>query len=152
DSRARVSLLGLGESAGLGRAGISGDGATWRDHRSARGRFGRQPVGVVCASAFGRPAGVGRAFRGRMPAGGRRRANMLTASEGPQVTTPAANEGRATTRALMALAAALQFLTRIPALVRRPFTAMEMGDAVACFPAVGLLLGAALAGLDLLLG
>lgn len=43
--------------------------------------------------------------------------------------------------------AALQFLTIIPPLVRRPFTPTEMGVAVGFFPAVGLLLGGLLSGL-----
>jgi adenosylcobinamide-GDP ribazoletransferase len=48
----------------------------------------------------------------------------------------------------VAFFAALQFLTIAPALVRRPFTGAELGRAVAFFPLVGLLLGAALLGLD----
>ena len=46
---------------------------------------------------------------------------------------------------------ALQFLTVIPPLVRRPPTAAELGAAEAFFPLVGLLLGLGLVGLDLLL-
>ncbi len=49
------------------------------------------------------------------------------------------------------LAAALQFLTVIPPLVRRPFTPRELGYSVGWFPLVGLFLGAFLAGLDWLL-
>ncbi len=52
----------------------------------------------------------------------------------------------------MSLAAALQFLTVMPPLVRRPFTPDELGRSVGWFPFVGLLLGAILAGLDRLLG
>lgn len=48
----------------------------------------------------------------------------------------------------VAFLAALQFLTIAPALVRRPFTGPELGRAVAFFPLVGLLLGAALLGID----
>jgi adenosylcobinamide-GDP ribazoletransferase len=55
-------------------------------------------------------------------------------------------------RVVVALAAAFQFLTRVPPLIRRPFTPTEMGDAVACFPIVGLALGIALAGLDWVCG
>ncbi len=47
-----------------------------------------------------------------------------------------------------ALAAALQFLTVIPPLLRRPFAPQELGRSVGWFPAVGLLLGGCLAGLN----
>jgi adenosylcobinamide-GDP ribazoletransferase len=78
---------------------------------------------------------------------------MLTtrASDEPRLTTPGATEPGVVVRSWFALAAALQFLTRVPPLVRRPFTAAEMGQSVACFPLVGLLLGGLLAGLDWLL-
>ena len=49
---------------------------------------------------------------------------------------------------LVAPLAAVQFLTLAPPIVRRPFTPVEMGWAVGCFPLVGLLLGGLLAGLD----
>ena len=49
---------------------------------------------------------------------------------------------------LVAPLAAVQFLTLVPPIVRRPFTPVEMGWAVGCFPLVGLLLGGLLAGLD----
>lgn len=45
---------------------------------------------------------------------------------------------------LTSLLAALQFLTVMPPLIRRSFTPRELGDAVAWYPAVGLLLGAVL--------
>jgi adenosylcobinamide-GDP ribazoletransferase len=48
--------------------------------------------------------------------------------------------------------AALQFLTLVPPLIRRPFTPAEMGRAVGWFALVGVLLGAALAGIDFVLG
>jgi adenosylcobinamide-GDP ribazoletransferase len=48
--------------------------------------------------------------------------------------------------------AALQFLTVVPPLVRRPFTAEELGRAVGWFGVVGVLLGGALAGADHALG
>ncbi|HEY73526.1 MAG: adenosylcobinamide-GDP ribazoletransferase [Chloroflexi bacterium] len=44
--------------------------------------------------------------------------------------------------------AALQFLTLIPPVVRRPFTSVEMGRAVGYFPLTGALLGALLVGLN----
>jgi adenosylcobinamide-GDP ribazoletransferase len=44
--------------------------------------------------------------------------------------------------------AALQFLTVAPPLVRRPFTAAELGRAVGWFALVGALLGTVLAGAD----
>jgi adenosylcobinamide-GDP ribazoletransferase len=44
--------------------------------------------------------------------------------------------------------AALQFLTVVPPLVRRPFTPAELGRAVGWFALVGVLLGASLAGAD----
>jgi adenosylcobinamide-GDP ribazoletransferase len=53
---------------------------------------------------------------------------------------------------LTPVAAAVQFLTVIPPLVRRPFTPEELGRSVGWFPLVGVLLGGFLAGLDWLLG
>jgi adenosylcobinamide-GDP ribazoletransferase len=50
---------------------------------------------------------------------------------------------------LVSFAAALQFLTVIPPLVRRLFTDAELGASVAWFPLVGGLLGAVLALVDL---
>ncbi len=50
--------------------------------------------------------------------------------------------------ALLPLAAAFQFLTLAPSLVRRPFTAEEMGRAVGFYPLVGAAMGLALAGLE----
>jgi adenosylcobinamide-GDP ribazoletransferase len=47
------------------------------------------------------------------------------------------------------LAAALQFLTIAPPLVRRPFADAEMGRAVGWFPLVGLLIGGLLVLVDL---
>jgi adenosylcobinamide-GDP ribazoletransferase len=44
--------------------------------------------------------------------------------------------------------AALQFLTLVPPIIRRAFTAQEMGRAVGYFPLVGAMLGALLALLD----
>ena len=43
---------------------------------------------------------------------------------------------------------ALQFLTLVPPIVRRPFTPQELGRAVGFFPLVGTLVGVLLAGLD----
>ncbi len=48
--------------------------------------------------------------------------------------------------------AALQFLTIVPPVVRRPFTGRELGWSLAFFPIVGGLLGGMLFGLDRLLG
>ena len=47
--------------------------------------------------------------------------------------------------------AALQFLTIAPALIRRPFTAREMGRSVGYYPLVGILLGVILLGANYLL-
>jgi adenosylcobinamide-GDP ribazoletransferase len=47
--------------------------------------------------------------------------------------------------------AALQFLTIIPPLVKRPFSAQEVGKSVTFFPAVGLMIGAVLIVADSLL-
>src|SRR5438128_442116 len=49
---------------------------------------------------------------------------------------------------MIAFLAALQFLTLMPPVVRRPFTRDELGRAVGFFPVVGLLLGGWLAGAD----
>jgi adenosylcobinamide-GDP ribazoletransferase len=48
--------------------------------------------------------------------------------------------------------AALQFLTAMPPLIRRPLTSRELGQAVGWFAVVGLLLGACLAGVDYAIG
>lgn len=48
--------------------------------------------------------------------------------------------------------AALQFLTICVPFVRRPFTPRELGQAVGCFPLVGLAIGAVLTLQDFLLG
>jgi adenosylcobinamide-GDP ribazoletransferase len=53
---------------------------------------------------------------------------------------------------LVGLAAAVQFLTVAPPLVRRPFSGEELGRSVGWFPLVGIVLGGMLAGLDWLLG
>lgn len=45
------------------------------------------------------------------------------------------------------LLAAFQFLTTFPAIIRRPFTVLELGRAVGYFPVVGLALGGVLFGL-----
>ena len=47
--------------------------------------------------------------------------------------------------------AALQFLTIIPPIIRRPFTAREMGLSTAYYPLIGALLGLTLWGVDILL-
>jgi adenosylcobinamide-GDP ribazoletransferase len=52
----------------------------------------------------------------------------------------------------LAFLAALQFLTIVPPLVRRPFQPEELGRAVGWFAVVGLLLGGMLAGVDHVLG
>lgn len=49
---------------------------------------------------------------------------------------------------MTAFLAAVQFLTIMPPLIRRPFTAAELGRSVAFFPLVGFLLGGVLAGVD----
>lgn len=46
---------------------------------------------------------------------------------------------------------ALQFMTLVPPLVRRPFTPRELGRAVGFFPLVGTLLGGLLLGVDQLI-
>jgi adenosylcobinamide-GDP ribazoletransferase len=48
---------------------------------------------------------------------------------------------------MISLLAAFQFLTTFPALIRRAFTAQELGRAVGFFPLVGLALGGILYGL-----
>jgi len=54
-------------------------------------------------------------------------------------------------RCLLPPLAALQFLTLIPPIIRRPFTPRELGRAVGFFPLVGALLGGVLTMLDRLL-
>ena len=53
-----------------------------------------------------------------------------------------------TPRLVIASLAAFQFLTILPPIVRRPFTAEELGRSVGFYPLVGLLLGVLLFGLD----
>jgi len=48
---------------------------------------------------------------------------------------------------LISFLAAFQFLTVLPALIRRPFTRQEMGRAVGWYPVVGLAIGGLLAGM-----
>jgi adenosylcobinamide-GDP ribazoletransferase len=48
-----------------------------------------------------------------------------------------------------AFLAALQFLLYTPALIRRPFTARELGEAVGFYPLAGLVLGILLAAADI---
>ena len=52
---------------------------------------------------------------------------------------------------LVAFIAALQFLTTMPPLIRRRFTAGEMGASIGFYPLVGALIGLLLFGLDALL-
>jgi adenosylcobinamide-GDP ribazoletransferase len=54
-------------------------------------------------------------------------------------------------RCLVPFLTALQFLTLIPPIIRRPFTPQELGRAVGFFPLVGGLLGTLLAVLDRLM-
>ena len=51
---------------------------------------------------------------------------------------------------MISIIAAFQFLTIFPTIIRRLFTSQEMGRAVAWFPLVGLVLGAALFGVNTL--
>src|SRR5437879_5642978 len=67
--------------------------------------------------------------------------------EQPRPALPQA-PGRWGTSAFVGFLAALQFLTIVPPLIRRMFTATEMGHAVGYFPMVGLLLGGFFLGLD----
>jgi adenosylcobinamide-GDP ribazoletransferase len=55
-------------------------------------------------------------------------------------------------RLLVSFALALQFLTSAPELLRREASPEEVGGSMAWFPAIGALVGLALAGLDALLG
>jgi hypothetical protein len=48
---------------------------------------------------------------------------------------------------MISLLTAFQFLTTFPAVIRRSFTAVELGRAVAFFPLVGLALGGVFYGL-----
>jgi adenosylcobinamide-GDP ribazoletransferase len=50
---------------------------------------------------------------------------------------------------MISLLTAFQFLTTFPAIIRRAFTAQELGRAVGYFPLVGLALGGVLYGLDI---
>ena len=52
---------------------------------------------------------------------------------------------------MISLLTAFQFLTTFPAIIRRTFTAQELGRAVGYFPLVGLALGGVLYGLEIAL-
>lgn len=69
---------------------------------------------------------------------------MLDSLDTPAAASPRWSALESLRAQVMSLCAALQFLTIVPALVRRPFTAAEMGRAVAYFPLTGILLGAGL--------
>jgi adenosylcobinamide-GDP ribazoletransferase len=69
----------------------------------------------------------------------------------PEAKPSQPREKMAWLRPLVSLAAAVQFLTIVPPLVRRPFRDDEMGGAVAWFPAVGLAIGGVLLGAHALL-
>jgi adenosylcobinamide-GDP ribazoletransferase len=66
----------------------------------------------------------------------------------PVIDSPAPVPRRAVLQALTAMVAALQFLTIAPPLIRRPFSAEELGRAVGFFPLVGLAVGGLLIGID----
>jgi adenosylcobinamide-GDP ribazoletransferase len=68
---------------------------------------------------------------------------MLTEPLNEAKQTPPAG-GSLLARPLVCFASALQFLTIVPPLIRRPFRDDEMGGAVAWFSTVGLALGAGL--------
>lgn len=53
---------------------------------------------------------------------------------------------------LTAFLAALQFMTVMPAVIKRPFTDQELGQAVGFYPLVGLLIGGVLAAINFLSG
>jgi adenosylcobinamide-GDP ribazoletransferase len=61
-------------------------------------------------------------------------------------------DGNKPVSSIHAFLAAIQFLTIVPPLIRRPFTAEEMGRSVGFYPLVGLLFGAILLGMNYLLG
>lgn len=68
---------------------------------------------------------------------------MLTEPLSDAKQTPPSGGGLLA-RPLVCLAAAMQFLTIVPPLIRRPFRDEEMGGAVAWFSTVGLAIGAVL--------
>jgi adenosylcobinamide-GDP ribazoletransferase len=61
---------------------------------------------------------------------------------------PQTRQENALARLTVAACAAVQFLSIVPPLVRRPMTAEELGRSVGFFPLVGIALGAMLAGID----
>lgn len=63
-------------------------------------------------------------------------------------SNPAALRPKGLRLQVNAFVAATQFLTLVPPIIRRPFAAAELGGSVAYFPAVGLMLGLVLLGLD----
>jgi adenosylcobinamide-GDP ribazoletransferase len=67
-------------------------------------------------------------------------------------TKAAGQDGKYLAATIPAFLAAFQFLTIAPPLIRRPFTAKEMGRSVGFYPLVGLLIGAFLFGMNYLLG
>jgi len=75
----------------------------------------------------------------------------VSAGEGPGELAREAAPGALRAQGTACLAA-VQFLTVAPPVIRRAFTPAELGGAVGYFPAVGLLVGLVLAGLDAALG
>jgi adenosylcobinamide-GDP ribazoletransferase len=73
---------------------------------------------------------------------------MMANSLDTSCTTPAVETSGRLRELVVPALAALQFLTIAPPLVRRPFSAMEMGRALGFFPLVGLTLGGVLVGVD----
>ena len=76
----------------------------------------------------------------------------LTLGDAQNLAPPRRSWLAAVRGVFVAFLAALQFLTIVPPLIRRPFTAVELGRSVGWFPLVGLLLGGVLAGTDRVLG
>jgi adenosylcobinamide-GDP ribazoletransferase len=76
---------------------------------------------------------------------------MLAEPTSDDAKVEAAPPAGSIVRFTLGFVAALQFLTIVPPLVRRPFSGVELGRAVGWFPVIGLMLGSVLVLLDVVL-
>ena len=133
-ARARVPLLHLGGPPRRPAAGV--DAAAAHGGRPSHGR--KAPAWAAC----GRRMSTSISRRGRdWPSASSQPHRPLSREVGHDLLTSGAPGGPRSPRnhparhSLAALAAALQFLTVMPPLVRRPFTPEELGGSVGWFPA-----------------
>src|SRR5262249_36699274 len=146
----RVSLFALGGSARGPSAGLHAAAQQRRGRNLGGGRLRGQSMGFLRSSELLGEAGASRTLRDGL-------SWMRTDMGNSSLDEPRKWRGYLAMLAeraagySMGCLAAMQFLTIAPPLVRRSFTAAELGRAVGYFPLVGLLIGGFLVGLDRLL-